>query len=156
MTRTPLPLILQELQNPASSATQLAALKTLKNELIGHEQRKKTWIDFGILSILAGILSSRRNQQGKRANRELHGHGGGHNGRFALSDDNASCLQATVIVGSLAQGLVSIKSSTSAILILCHRWSSIHLLNPSWQPTFPTCGQFGLRRVSSTCGTCHS
>ena len=131
MTRTPLPPILQELQNPASSATQLVALKALKNELIGHDQRKKQWIDFGILPILAGILSQKRTQQGKRANRDSNGHGVAHGGRLALSDDNASCLQATVIIGSLAQGLFSVLPRTPAVLILRHRWPSVHLLDSS-------------------------
>jgi armadillo repeat-containing protein 8 len=103
MTQSSLPLIFDELQHPASSATQLAALKALKNELIGHELRKRAWVNYGIIPILSRILSSRRSLSGKRATRELHGNGF-QDGRGALSDDDASCLQAAVIVGILAHG----------------------------------------------------
>jgi hypothetical protein len=103
MTQYSLPPIFEELQHPANSATQLSALKVLKNELIGHELRKRTWINHGIIPILSRILSSRRSHSGKRATRESHGNGF-QDIRGVLSDDDASCLQAAVILGILAHG----------------------------------------------------
>lgn len=103
MTQYSLPPIFEELQHPANSATQLSALKVLKNELIGHELRKRTWINHGIIPILSRILSSRRSHSGKRATRESHVNGF-QDVRGVLSDDDASCLQAAVILGILAHG----------------------------------------------------
>lgn len=104
MTRSQLHPILQELQDHLSPASQLAALKALKNELIGHEQRKKIWIDLGVIPTLASILSSRRAQYGKRASRGVSGQGSVYRGEVILSDEDASRLQTAVIIGSLAQG----------------------------------------------------
>jgi hypothetical protein len=106
MTQSPLPPLFEELQHPANSATQLTALKALKNELIGHELRKRAWINYGIIPILSRILSSRRGVSGKRATRELYGNGL-QEGRSTLSDEDASCLQAIVILGILAHGTTS-------------------------------------------------
>jgi hypothetical protein len=103
MTQSSLPLVFEELHHPANSATQLAALKALKNELIGHELRKRAWINYGIIPILSRILSSRRSHSGKRATRESYGNGF-QDVRSTLSDDDASCLQAAVILGILAHG----------------------------------------------------
>ena len=104
MTLSSLPLF-DELHHPANTATQLAALHTLKNELIGHELRKKAWINYGIIPILSRILSARRSHSGKRVTREALGTKA-QDGRSALSDDDASCLQAAVIVGILAHGRI--------------------------------------------------
>jgi hypothetical protein len=75
----------------------------LGKELIGHELRKRTGINHGIIPILSRILSSRRSRSGKRATRESHGNGF-QDVRGVPSDDDASCLQAAVILGILAHG----------------------------------------------------
>jgi armadillo repeat-containing protein 8 len=103
MTQSSLPPVFEELHHPANSATQLAALKVLKNELIGHELRKRAWINYGIIPILSRTLSSRRSHNGKRATRVSHGNGF-QDGPSMLSDDDASCLQAVVVLGILAHG----------------------------------------------------
>lgn len=103
MTQSSLPPLFDELQHPTNSATQLAALKALKNELIGHELRKSAWINYGIIPILSRILSSRRGHTGKRATRELLGYGF-QGRRNTLSDEDASCVEAVVILGILAHG----------------------------------------------------
>ena len=103
MTQSSLPPIFDRLQHPTNTATQLAALISLKNELIGHELRKRAWINNGIIPILSRILSSRRSQSGKRATRETNG-SGFRDGRTTLPDDDCLCLQATLIVGILAHG----------------------------------------------------
>jgi hypothetical protein len=105
MTQSSLPPVFEELRHPANSATQLAALKALKNQLIGHELRKRTWINYGIIPVLSRILSSKRSHSGKRATRDSHGNGF-QDGRSPLSDDDASCLQAVVILGILAHGRI--------------------------------------------------
>jgi hypothetical protein len=72
---------LDALQNPPSPHHQANALKILKNELIGNKQRKAAWIDAGIVDILNRILNHKS------------------------KDDEEACLQAIIIIGSLAHGI---------------------------------------------------
>ena len=105
MTRPSPPPILGELQSPESTASQIAALRGLKNEIIGHDQRKEAWISWGIVPILSKILASSRRASGKRVvppelngEKELRRSGGNR------TEEDEACLQAIIVVGSLAQG----------------------------------------------------
>lgn len=104
MTRASPPPILTELQNPKSTESQIAALRKLKNEIIGHDQRKEAWITWGIIPILSKILAAKRGS-GKRGVPAEH-NGEKDPGRATeaqLAEDEA-CLQAIILVGSFAQG----------------------------------------------------
>lgn len=102
MTRAAPPILLQ-LQNPDSISSQVACLRALKNELIGHDQRKETYVAAGIISALARVLESR--WPGKPTTSESHGSTPRQvTASFQTSDDLDACLQAILIVGSLAQG----------------------------------------------------
>lgn len=95
MARPSTPPVLSDLQNACSSAAQVKALRQIKNELIGHELRKRYWIGCGILHPLVGILKSyrdgkRRTQTGAPPESVDHG-------------DSAQ-VQAIIILGCLAQG----------------------------------------------------
>jgi len=104
MTRRATLPILSELRSASSPASQVKALKELKNELIGHEQKKEVWIGMGVLTPLARILSSHKGD-GKKKHRDIN-----------VSDDqeekdgNAvpieveAQLQAIIVLGSLAYG----------------------------------------------------
>ncbi|KAL5335293.1 armadillo-type protein [Aspergillus crustosus] len=101
MTRAVTPPILLQLQNADSLSSQAAALRDLKNETIGHDQRKETWVRLGLITILADVLAARKlggrsseNKSGYK-HRDLHG---------SREDANDACLQAIIIIGSLAQG----------------------------------------------------
>lgn len=100
MTRAAAPPILLQLQSAESASSQITALRTLKNELIGHDQRKETYIVEGIIPALAQVLTSR--WPGTAEFNEL----ASHQGRFTpkAPEDYEACLQAILIVGSLAQG----------------------------------------------------
>lgn len=84
---------------------QLAALRALKNELIGAEQRKKSWIGLGIVPTLSNILQPRRRNTGKQIDQ-----GASEGPRtYCASDvlEDAQCrLQAVDIIGSIAQGMI--------------------------------------------------
>lgn len=98
MTRAAAPPILLQLHGAESLSAQIRALRTLKNELIGHDQRKETYVADGIIPALAQVLISR--WPGRTEPNEVS------------SQDRVSqkaeyydvCLQATLVVGSLAQG----------------------------------------------------
>jgi armadillo repeat-containing protein 8 len=104
MTRSTPPPLLAELQNASSAAGQAHALKQIKNEIIGHDLRKRAWIASGIIPALSNILSSSRRKSSKRSSREINGRGKHRDGRPLTSEDDASYIQAAVIIGVLAQG----------------------------------------------------
>lgn len=76
----------------------MTSLRTLKNELIGHDQRKEAFVSAGIIPALAQVLATRR-PTGKAVTAELDG-----SALCQGSEDAKACLQAVLIVGSLAQG----------------------------------------------------
>ncbi|KAJ4334250.1 hypothetical protein N0V87_007002 [Didymella glomerata] len=126
MGRSAIPPALAELANPTSSEAQVVALRNLKNEVVGHEQRKELAVTYGVVGLLAGLLGEGVRRGGKR-----HGNGAreGSNGAAASSRPPASLsrpaapsrirqvqtqedwtkedelrFQATLVVGSLANG----------------------------------------------------
>jgi len=104
MTRSSTPPILVELQNPTSHATQIAALKALKNEIVGHDQKKEAWIGYGILPLLSSVLHARRPSNGKRFSRDINGDSGQVEKRQPRTEEDEACLQAVIVIGSLASG----------------------------------------------------
>lgn len=101
MTRASTPPILLELQSADSLSSQASALRTLKNETIGHDQRKEAWIRWGIIPILAKVLASRQTN-GK--NTELNGPTKSQQPSSRNPEEDETCLQAIIILGSIAQG----------------------------------------------------
>jgi hypothetical protein len=108
MTRAVTPPILLQLLNAESLSSQAAALRDLKNETIGHDQRKEAWVRWGLLPILADILAARglggRSATGSELKRGLK-----HRdlpGSREEADD--ACLQAIILFGSLAQGIPAV------------------------------------------------
>lgn len=97
MTRAAAPPILLQLYSAESVSSQIKALRTLKNELIGHDQRKEAYIADGIIPALAQVLTS--NWPGTLEPEELS-----LQDRASRKEESDACLQATLIVGSLAQG----------------------------------------------------
>ena len=103
MTRPSTPPILSELRSASSPASQVAALRALKNEVIGHEQKKEMWIGLGVLAPIARILNTHRGD-GKRRHRDLNGTTILSRQKVARTDEEESRLQAVIILGSLAHG----------------------------------------------------
>ena len=103
MGRT-IPPILVELRQPSSTEAQIAALRGLKNEVIGHEQKKEWWISLGVVKCLERTLSTHRSSS-KRRQRDVHNNGVSSN---SASDEEEARLLAVIIVGSLADGMVHV------------------------------------------------
>ena len=103
MTRPSTPPILAELRSASSPTSQLQALRKLKHEVIGHEQKKQAWVESGVLAPLVRILNSYKGD-GKRKARSL---GTGIDRQWAKesrTEEEEARLQAVIIVGSLAHG----------------------------------------------------
>lgn len=114
MARPATPPILSELRSSTSPATQVAALRALKHEIIGHEQKKRLWVGRGVLVPIARILNTSKGN-GKR--RDVSDNATTHHCRlpFVRSEEEEARLQAIVIVGSLAHGLSQSSSTISVI-----------------------------------------
>ncbi|KAF2840359.1 ARM repeat-containing protein [Patellaria atrata CBS 101060] len=95
---------LEELNNASSTSAQVAALRRLKNEIIGHDQRKELVIRQGIVRQLACILGASSKASGKKKSRDLDGAVPGSEDDLAWTEEDEMRLQATFIVGSLASG----------------------------------------------------
>lgn len=103
MTRPSTPPILSELRSASSPASQVAALRALKNELIGHEQKKEMWIGLGVLAPIARILNTHKGN-GKKKYRDFHGDRNQSKQNGGRSDEDEARLQAIIIIGTLAHG----------------------------------------------------
>lgn len=103
MTRAAAPPILVQLHSSDSVSEQVAVLRLLKNDLIGHDQRKEAYVAGGILPVLTQVLTAC--WPGKAAAAQSNGSALGQSGFFQSPDETQTCLQAILIVGSLAQGM---------------------------------------------------
>src|SRR5262245_52035164 len=81
MGRSTIPPALIELSNPSTPEAQVTALRNLKNEIVGHEQRKELAVVHGVVKPLAGLLRTEARKGGKRRRGVTNGSGsGGGNG----------------------------------------------------------------------------
>lgn len=60
MTRTSNPPILSQLQSARSYTEQTSALRALKNDVVGHAQKKEMWAELGALEPIVKILNASR------------------------------------------------------------------------------------------------
>ncbi|KAF2016568.1 ARM repeat-containing protein [Aaosphaeria arxii CBS 175.79] len=119
-----MPSALDELSNPTSPEAQVNALRNLRNEVVGHDQRKQLAIIHGIVKPLATVLRTEARKGGKkRRGNTLNGNSSNapslstaHGGLSASGARNSSNnnqewttedelrFQATQVVGSLVNG----------------------------------------------------
>ncbi|KHN98249.1 armadillo repeat protein [Metarhizium album ARSEF 1941] len=91
--------ILAQLRNAKSLPEQRAALQALKNEIVGHVQKKEAWIGLGVLEPIVRTLSSSRPPEklnGKDASVQLWSR--------PLSDEDSIKLQGLQLIASFANG----------------------------------------------------
>jgi hypothetical protein len=116
MARSTIPPALLELRSPTSPSAQVEALRDLKNEIVGHDQRKELAVRHGVVAPLARILRAEARRGGKRRARGSVANGsavaaaaGSSAGGPERREREWGCeeemrLQATLVVGSLALG----------------------------------------------------
>ncbi|KAJ4289739.1 hypothetical protein N0V90_011069 [Kalmusia sp. IMI 367209] len=107
MGRSTIPPALIELSNPSTPEAQVNALRNLKNEIVGHEQRKELAVVHGVVKPLANLLRTEARKGGKR--RRGVANGSSSVGRESDRDvdwtiEDELRFQATLVVGSLANG----------------------------------------------------
>lgn len=107
------PQLLSQIRHPESSFARLAALRSLKNEIVGHDQRKEAWIESGVIPALSQVLAGRREDKDngesdpEAAKLRAHFSTSYHRTPDIRTGDDAACLQAAIVVGTLAQGMWS-------------------------------------------------
>lgn len=108
MGRSTIPSALVELSNPSNPEAQATALRNLKNEIVGHEQRKELAVLHGVVKPLAGLLRIETRRGGKRRrgiqNGSLGIRGGENDRPTEWTAEDELRFQATLVVGSLANG----------------------------------------------------
>ncbi|KAF2734019.1 armadillo repeat domain-containing protein [Polyplosphaeria fusca] len=107
MGRSSIPPALLELSNPSTPEAQVNALRSLKNEIVGHDQRKELAVLHGVVRPLAGILKAEARRGGKRRRSVMNGNAGAgkeRDGTAAWSIEDELRFQATLVVGSLVNG----------------------------------------------------
>ncbi|KFA50343.1 hypothetical protein S40293_07533 [Stachybotrys chartarum IBT 40293] len=99
MARSPDSPILAQLRAANTYQDQTAALRALKNEIVGHIQKKEAWISLGVLEPIVRTLSTdpSPNEHNNRDVRLL-------SSAVPLSDEDDVKLQALQLVASFANG----------------------------------------------------
>jgi hypothetical protein len=110
MARTDPPAALDALRSAKTPREQLAALKQLKNDIIGHEQRKEIIIQHGVVEHLVRSLvgNGTGNARGKRRSTKIDTGGAVNRGGDGATSEwelgHQIRLQGVFIVTSLAHG----------------------------------------------------
>ncbi|OSS47783.1 hypothetical protein B5807_06567 [Epicoccum nigrum] len=119
MGRSIIPSALAELSNPTTPEAQVDALRNLKNEIVGHEQRKELAVTHGVIRPLAGLLkegvrrggkmrhSNGLTQEASNGSAPSSGHAPSSQIRQeqeVWTREDELRFQATLVVGSLANG----------------------------------------------------
>lgn len=125
MGRSTIPAALAELSNPTSVEAQLDALRNLKNEIVGHEQRKELAVVHGVVKPLARLLRTEARKGGKKR-RDLpppEASDGWLAETLEWTTEDELRFQATLVVGSLANGESAVEST-----LRCHArtWKGTH------------------------------
>lgn len=87
-----------QLRNARDITEQLAALRVIKNDIVGHPLKKEIAVAQGLLEPVIRLATKQSNRQDGKA----------HNHTFAvrpLAEEEAVRLQALHILASIAQGM---------------------------------------------------
>lgn len=98
-------MALQELRASPTPSDQLRLLRLIKNDIVGHGQRKELVVKHGLLDPLSNLIHSVAKTSGKKATHQVNGTA--HSPAASPSPwsiEDEIRLQATLIVGSLANG----------------------------------------------------
>lgn len=105
MVQGPSPELLESIRNPTSLDAQIASLRQIKNELVGHDQRKEIAVKRGLIEPLANILTAPTKAAGKK--RSANGTSSSlqqQQGTTPWTQEHELRLQATLILACLANG----------------------------------------------------
>ena len=84
------------IREPTSLDAQIAALKQLKNDIVGHDQRKELVVKQGVVEPLVAILATSSKATGKRKAAETNGEPAS-NAQHSWTREQDARLQAILI-----------------------------------------------------------
>ncbi|KAL2753678.1 hypothetical protein ACRALDRAFT_1077372 [Sodiomyces alcalophilus JCM 7366] len=93
------PLLLAFINNARTYAEQASALRSLKNDIVGHAQKKKSWVGLGVLRSIVGILQA--SKLPSKANGKLRQASAN---AMSLSEEESVRLHALQVLSSFANG----------------------------------------------------
>lgn len=93
--------ILAQLRSAKTYPEQTAALQALKNEVVGHIQKKEAWVGLGVLDPIVRTLSSTRTPTKVNSARDARLQPTGR----PLSEEDRVRLQALQLIASFANGM---------------------------------------------------
>lgn len=96
--------VLAALSSP-DQAQQLSALRALKNDIVGHTQKKEKWLEAGALKPVVQICETSRSVAAKDGRRDSRGQA--QSAGRPLTGDEVVRLQALQILASFANGMIS-------------------------------------------------
>lgn len=105
------PPLLAQIRAAQNHSEQTTSLRALKNDIVGHQQRKEMWLALGLIEPVVRILNankppSRRNGKEPRWS---------NSASRPLTEEEMVRFQAISVVGSLAHG----KKSRNSFPALC-------------------------------------
>lgn len=103
MARPHTPPILTQLRSARTLIEQTTSLRALKNEIVGHVQKKEQWVGLGVLDPIVRTLAAAQSparSNGKDARLPL--------AQRPLSDDEKVRLQALQLLASFANGMTQL------------------------------------------------
>lgn len=117
MARDSDPPLLAYIHNARSYAEQTNALRSLKNDIVGHTRKKETWVALGALGPIVSILQSSRlpnKANGARTQPPA--------GSLALEEEENVRLQALQVLSSFANGMgIDLGENESCLLTVSRR-----------------------------------
>ncbi len=100
MARVEIPPVLLQIRSARTYSEQATALRALKDETVGHIQRKEWWIQNGILEPLVGLLHNNDRAPTRSSGKERS-----HPGQpVPLAEDDVVRLLALQLLASFAYG----------------------------------------------------
>lgn len=100
MARPQSPPILTQLRSARTVPEQAAALRALKNDIVGHIQKKEQWVSLGVLDPIARTIIPDKpppRLNGKGPHPQICSR--------PLTDDEEAKLQALQLIASFAHGM---------------------------------------------------
>lgn len=91
--------ILEQLRSATTCADQAAALRALKNDIVGHRQKKEAWVAAGVLEPVVKILATCRTP-GKRKGKASRSHPSSPD----ATEEESVKLQAIQALSTFANG----------------------------------------------------
>ncbi len=103
MVQGPSEEAIRNIANAPSLERQITTLRQLKNDIVGHDQRKELVVKHGVIKALIDVIAATQKVSGKRRTGDSNGTSRSYE-QLEWSSEDEGRLQAIQILGSLANG----------------------------------------------------